>query len=1147
MLNYRKTVLLFLTTILAVSLIVGQPQLQAQSDTTSVSGNITDSTGAGIPHATVTVRNEATNAERATTADDVGFYTITNLSPGDYTIRIEATGFESFIQTTNHIDPNNGARINAALKVGSQSTTVTIAANGNTIQTETATVEQLVTEEQVQSIQLNGRDPLYLAQLEPGVRRGSSMTSFGFSLDNGLNINGSTYRNNGMTLDGAPMVRSRGDGDSVGVADVDATSQVQVLATSYPAEYGRASGGIIRIVPKSGTSELHASAFEYLRNSFFNANTWVRKSSTTASIADHPPAFTYNQFGYNANGPVYIPHLSFNHARNKLFFLLGEEWVRYRHGDTATGLVPTTLMRKGDFSELLSSSNIFYGASEQIVNPTTGVAYSGNVIPSGLSPNGLGLLKAYPAPNTSNPSYNWEDTAGYPENQRKDSVVIDYLPRENQRVRFTLLNFNYDSVSPHYGNFNRTPEEWHRPNQIGVLHHTWTINPTTVNEAFASVSVDHVKIGYDLATGLYDRTNYGIDYTYLYSASDKEIPNKIPTIEIANFTTLDGGPYPSRSGGVIWDFSDNLTKVLGKHTLKFGFLMERESENDFDQINVSSTTPGATNNQNGQFVFTDTRGGEPSSNVAVANAALGLFDTYGEIGLRSYTVFLSNMYDYFVQDSWHATPRMVVEFGLRHGIMLPYYAKWGNMSVYSPSNYSSSTAPTVSSSTGYVTGSNLYDGVVIPGTGFPGSANGHVSSSILNGSYSDLFYGYPRGYNPMIWTAIQPRVGISYSLGEKTAIRLGAGRYMDRLGISDNVHLGGNPPFQPSATVSYGSVDDPGGNGTNNYPINMTSYAYHFPSPEAWSWTLTAERDLSKLGIFSLGYVGRRGIHLQHLENINQLQAGTTYANSGINTDALRQYKGFSVIQQQTNSGRSIYHALEANLKRRVNNGATIGIAYTWSKDLDTASDSGTNIPNHYDPMEYYGPADYDTRQMMVINYVWDIRYGADLANPMFRTALSKWQVSGTMQFQSGTPQSVATSDDYAGVGPGSGSQLWDITGPIQMYRKSSPNNTNANAYWFSTSPFSQPADGTFAPRETRNQVYGPGFQSWNIAMQKTIPLGSDRNLLKFRAEAFNFTNHPNLDNPNVTPTSSTFGKVTGKGSTYASDREFQFGLRYQF
>lgn len=1138
--------------VLSLALLLLAPLAYSQSDNSSISGTITDSAGAVVPHASITVTNEATNEARTVTSNDAGAYTITNLPPGNYTVRVESSGFGSYVQSHTHLDPSIGMRVDAALQVGSSATTVNVIANANVVQTQTAAVGQLVTQQQVKAIQLNGRNPMYLAQLEPGVRRSSSISNFNFGLDNGININGSNSRENGMTFDGVPMVRSRGNGTSIGVADTDSTSEMQVLTAAYPAEYGRASGGIIRIVPKSGTSDFHGAVFEYLRNSFFNANTWVRNSNTDPTINGHPPAFRFNQFGWNFNGPVWIPGLGFNASKRKLFFLAGQEWIRYRHVDTDTRKVPSMLMRQGNFSELLDPGNIYnyYGKAVQLVNPSTGADYPGNIIPPDqLSANGLGLLNAYPEPNATNPTYNWYDAANYPEDQRKDTLVVDYVPSDSHHIRFSLLNYNYDSISPHYGNFNRTPQVWHRPNQVAVLHYTWTISPTMVNEAYFSGSADHVRIGIDTSSGLYNRTNYGINYPFLFPQGDKEIPDKIPTIQIANFDTLDGGPYPSHSGGVIWNAADSLTKIIGNHTLKFGFLYERESQNDFDQINVSSTTPGATNNQNGFFTFTDTRGGNPTSKAAVGNAALGLFDTYGEIGVRAYTIFLSNMYEYFAQDTWRARNNLVIEYGIRHSIMQPYYARWGNLSVFSPAAYNPSTAPTVDPTTGFVSGSNLYDGIVIPGSKFPSSAKGHVPDDILNSSYYQGLHGFDRGYNPTVWTNIQPRFGITWALTPTTVIRAGGGRYFDRLGVSDSVHLGGNPPFQPSATVSYGSVNNPGGVGANNYPINMTSYPYHFPSPEAWSWTLTAEHEFSGLGVFTLGYVGRHGLHLQHLENINQLLPGTRQANPNVaKPDALRPYQGFSVIQQQTNDGVSMYHGLQANLRRRVTHGLMFGVAYTWSKSMDSTSDAGNNIPNYYDPKEFYGPSDYDTRHIVVINYVWDLTYADHASNWAERNVLGRWQLSGTTQFQSGYPLSVSTGDDFAGVGPGSGNQLWVRNGPVQMLKKSSPNNVNSNL-WFTTNVFQKPAAGTFAPRESRNQVYGPGFQSWNIAMQKAFPLipALENSRLIFKAEAFNFVNHPNLDNPNTNPTSSTFGKVTSKGGTYASDRQMQFSLRYEF
>ena len=1119
----------------------------AQTDTSSLSGTISDSSGAVVANARVTVRNEATQTNREAITKDDGNFTIPNLAPGIYSVRVEASGFQTTALNGVHVDPNIGRRVDLTMKVGEASTSVTVEASANTVQTESGSVGQLITQEQVKNLQLNGRNPLYLAQMEPGVVRSNSMAALGFGLDNPLNVNGARSQESMQTFDGAPMVRTRSNGTSVGVADVDSTSEVQVLAVSYPAEYGRTSGGMIRLVPRSGTSGFHGSAFEYFRNNALNANTWQRNFALLPR-----QAFRYNQFGWNVTGPFFIPG-HFNKDRRKLFFLAGQEWVKYNHDDTtsATLKVPTPLMRQGNFSELLGP-NIFYKSPVQIVNPNTGANYPNNVIPAGdLSVNGIGLLNAYPLPNLStSPTSNWIDSALYTERQRKDSLVVDYVPADAHHLRFSLLNYNYDDYEPHFGNFNTNPRIFHRPNQVAVFHYTWTISANTVNDAFVSAAADHVDINIDTSSGLFDRTKYGINYPYLFGSATKVIPNKIPTIQMANFGTLDGGPYPSRSGGMVYDIGDALTKVWGNHTLKFGGLWEYAGENNYDQISVDNTRPGTTNNQNGLFTFTDARGGSPSSKAAVANVALGLFDTYGEIGQRSYTPFRGNMFEVFAQDQWRVTPKLVLEYGVRYSVMMPYHSLWGNEAFFNPTNYDPALAPAVDPITGFLTGGDPYNGVVIPGSGFPSEAKGHVPDNILNGDYQRLFRGYDKNYSPTVYTNIQPRVGFAFQPYPGTVIRAGAGRYVQRLGISDTVHVGGNAPFQPASTVTRGRVDNPGGIGVHALPLAFTSHAYTYPSPEAWAWNVTTEHEFVSVGTFTLSYVGRRGYHLEQLANINQLQPGTTQnpGNKGVNADALRPYKGFSTIIEAENVGGSFYHAMQANLRRRLTKGFLFGVAYTWSKSLDYGSSNGTNIPNAFDNSIMFGPSDFDTRHVMVANYVWDLPFGTHASNRLERLTIGNWQFSGTVQAQSGRPPSGAVSRnlDQAGVGPGSGNQYYIATHPPALPHQF---GSGSGAQWFDPSVFQPAPLGTFAPRGSRNLVYGPGFQSFNAALQKgfhIIPSLESHRLI-FKAEAFNFNNHPNWDNPDVSPTSSTFGKVTSKGTTYASERQYQFSLRYEF
>ena len=1146
---YTRALLFVVICLLAVA-----TPVFAQTDTSALSGTISDSSGAVVANAKVNIHNDATRTDRDAITNENGNFTITNLAPGRYTVRVEATGFQTTTLSDVQVDPNIGRRIDVALKVGESTTSVTVEAVANTVQTESGAVGQLISQEQVKNIQLNGRNPLYLAQMEPGVVRNNSMAALGFALDNPLNINGARSQESMQTFDGAPMVRTRSNGTSVGTADVDSTSQVQVLTVSYPAEYGRTSGGLVRLVPKSGTSDFHGSAFEYFRNNALNANTWSRNLAHQGRAA-----FRYNQFGWNLSGPVYIPG-HFNQDRNKLFFLVGQEWVKYNHDDFAQQKVPTSLMRQGNFSELLGP-NIFYSTPRQIVNPTTGAPYPNNVITQGLSPNGIGLLNAYPAPNITNNPNNWVDSALYTEKQRKDSVVVDYIPFDAHHLRLSVLNYNYDDYEPHFGNFNTNPRIFHRPNQIGVFHWAWTVSPTMVNDAFVSAAADHVDINIDTSSGRYDRTKYGINYPYLFGSANKVVPNKIPTTQLANFGTLDGGPYPSRSGGIVWDVGDTLTKVVGNHTLKFGFVWEYAGENNYDQISVDNTRPGTTNNQNGQFVFTDTRGGggAPTSKAAVANVALGLFDTYGEIGQRSYTPFRGNMYSMFAQDQWRVNPKLVLEYGLRYDIMTPYHSLWGNQAFFNPKEYKPALAPIVNPSTGFLTGGDPYNGVVIPGSGFPSAAKGHVPDNILNGGYQRLFRGYNSGYSPTVYSNIQPRFGFAYQIDPSTVVRAGVGRYFQRLGISDTVHVGGNAPFQPASTVTRGSVDNPGGLGQNALPLAYTSHAYTYPSPEAWGWNLTVEHEFSGVAIFTLSYVGRRGYHLEQLANINALQPGTVQKNPGVNADALRPYKGFSTIIEAENRGGSFYHAMQANVKRRLTKGFLFGVAYTWSKSLDYGSSNGTSIVNPFDNSVMYGPSDFDTHHVLVTNYVWDIPFATHASNTFVRTMLGDWQFSGTIQAQSGRPPSngISRNLDQAGVGPGAGNQYYVITRTPNLPHSFA--GATGTAHWFETGTacgpinttciFQPAAAGTFAPRGTRNAVYGPGFSSFSAGLQKgfhIIPSHENHQII-FKAEGFNYLNHPNWDNPVVSPTDAKFGLVTAKGNTYASERQFQFSLRYAF
>jgi Carboxypeptidase regulatory-like domain len=1136
----------------------------AQSDFGTISGYIKDPSGATVPGATITVTNQSGLRRQATT-DSGGFYAIPNLPPGFYAMTAEASGFQKYVSNNNKLDPSARLAINATLTVGATTQTIQVTAQVATLQTQSAAVQKLVTRQQIDTLELNGRNPVNLASLAPGAQ-GSNSAGLNFNFGQGpSHFNGSRNWNNLITYDGAPATRTRANGTSLGSADEDAVEEVQVLGANYSAEYGRTSGGQIRIVTKSGGPQFHGAAYEYVRNTDLNANTWQRNSNTTKSglaatnfvAPDH-----YNDFGYNIGGPFYIPG-HFNTNKDKVFWFWGQEFTRNYYTDQTSQTVPSLLMRQGDFSELLDPNNFYYKKSVQLVDPKTGADIPGNMmsnIPAGgstISPNGLGLLNAYPFPNLTTPingNQNFYLSAAHPQRQQKKTISVDVNVTPNQRLRYRGIYYSFWEYQPLDGGSGETPKYFDRPNFTNSLDYTWVLSPTKINELLFTVSHDRVLIPVNEA-GFVDATTRGVNFPFIFPVSEKLIPTRIPSINMSEFSGLSGGPYPSHSAGPIVDLSDNFSWVKGNHTFKFGGLWEWQGENNNDEINVSACNT-CTNTQNGQFLFSDNGGNftrpgyiDPSSGAAVANAALGLFDSYSEIGHRAYTIFRSNMYEFFAQDAWSVTSKLHFDYGVRYSLIYPYHADWGNMIAFDPTFYDPSKAVTVDPQTGLITGSptidQLYNGMVIPGSGFPSSANGRVPEA-SSGLYSSLFRGLPNYYGNIQKNAFQPRGGIAYRFNDKTVLRAGIGRFITRLGDSDSIFMGGNPPFQPNASTSFGSVDNPGGTGVNPVPLVVTTAARGTKSPEAWTWNFTVERELPWHSLLSVAYVGSHGLHLQRQADINQPTLATVAASPGVNLNALRPYKGFGSIRQSDGVATSQYKSLQIGLTRPFTKGLLFSFAYTLSKSMDSGSNVRDVVPNTYDTSFLWGPSEFDARNNVVASFLYKL--------PIFGNqkgfagqALGGWEVSSLLQFQSGTPCSVAGSNDYAGVGLdsnfgcGVNGQYWVMNGTPKIL------GNFGSGKWFDTSVFSAPPTGTFNTQHVRDIIYQPGFNNWNFGLFKTFPIHESMGL-QFRAEAFDFLNHPNWGGSsgggvNFNPTSSTFGEVTNKGS----ERNIQLSLRFYF
>ena len=1152
----------------------------AQNDVGSVVGFITDQSGAAAVGAKITITNEGTGETRVVTSDNQGHYTVPNLPPAIYRLTAEASGFQKFVSTHNTLASNSTIAIDAHLTVGQTTETVEVTATAAILQTQSASVQSEITGQQIQKQELNGRNPIYMTQFLPGVTSGATLGDFNFAFNSGdtFNINGARTQDTEYTIDGAPAVRTRDDGEIIAGANVDAVQEMQVLTADYSAEYGGASGAQVRIVTKSGTRDFHGTLYEYLRNSAMNANTWTRNLSPATRFAS---PFVYNNFGFAVGGPVWAPKVPLlDRLRNKFFFFVSEDWIRYRFASTIAEAVPTALMRQGNFSELLSS-NPWYPTGTQIYKPgtcptagaSTCVAYPGNIIPqSDWSHNGMAIINAYPAPT---PGFlqgqdNYDGALGNPENQRKGQINGDLLLTPSNHIEFRRSDDSFYELSPFNQNSPLVPIVFERPNQTNSLGWVWTITPTMINEARASVSIDDVYITAAPGGAGYDRSSFGIDFPYIIPGL-KSAENKIPTASLPTFLSLAGGPYPSHSSGIIYAASDSLTKVLGNHTIKGGFFFDDMGENDNDQINVS-TVPGGASNQNGTFFFSDPRTGlGATSGVGLANLALGLADSYTEIGTKAFTEWRGKMFEYFAQDNWQATPKLNLDYGVRVTTIVAPNAQWGNAVYFDPASYSAGAAPTVSPTTGLVTlgTGNPYNGMVIPGLSqFPSSATANnrvpaanpANNACAGQPCTGLFDpNLPKGYVNTS-TTILPRVGFAYQVMRGTVVRAGVGRFAENKGIIDNIFPGGNSPFQPTETVNNVSVDNPGASIVTGVepPITLTTMNHHLLPPRRVNWNLSIQQQLPWQSSFTLAYVGARGVHNWDVFDINQPTAGALTNNPGVNVNYLRPYRGFASIQQAQSGVNELYNSLQASWSGHFKSNSTFGVSYTWSKDLDNGSNYHTIVPDTYNTSNLWGPSEFDVRNVVVINYLYSVPLFVS-QNTLPGKLLGGWQISGATQFQSGNPCSAGSGSDFAGVGEvgsfncaASVGQFWVQNGPIRkLGHFAGASGNSSSAKWFATTTaagtplFTQPTAGTFnLQRGIRDNIYGPGLQDWNIAMIKSFPIYRE-NAFEFRAEAYNFINHPNLASPNFNPTSSTFGEVTAK--TTSNPRTLQLGARYRF
>ncbi len=699
----------------AICVLLAALPLLAQSKA-AINGDVTDATGAAVPNATVRVRSVSIGVERDTKTNESGSFSVPSLQGGDYEITVESTGFKTLVRSGVKLDTDQVANLKLRLEVGQLTEQVAVQAEAPLVDTSRGEVSHLITASNLQNYALPGRNPYYMLGILPGIvsRYGNFTTDFratSYSMG-ALMINGNRKDTNFVTLDGVNNGRVR-DGVQVNnILGVDFIEEVNVYTSRYAPEFGRSSGGQINFITRRGTQDYHASAYEFFMSDQFAASQAVTNSH---------PRLRYHNYGFTTGGPVYIPKV-WNKDKSKLFFFFGLEGRWLAGFNQKTSIVPTPLERAGDFSQSRTVP----------IDPDTKAPFPNNVIPvSRISNFGKALQKIYPDPNYAGPGGNYLAIRSQPTDNQDFIFRSDYNIRQNWLLTVRGLHGDQNFTSPFDNTGNNIPlfpVYRHRRGNNFTVAITTTFSPTLINE-FSAGESDY-REDFTLQGNGYSRDTWGITYPLLFSGGNNG--NRIPAVNFSNITGITGSGQPSKAATPTFIFQDNLTKIKGPHSIKAGFYLENMNMNELNQAS-----------DNGSFSFGNSSSNPLNTGVPWANGLLGVFDSYTESGPQAQTVYRAFAREIYAQDSWRARKNLTLEFGLRYALISPWSSRWNNEVAFMQQFWDPSKAPQVAANGSLVPGTgDPYNGLTLPGSGFPGSAAGRVPAA-SDPAIKALFRGVP--------------------------------------------------------------------------------------------------------------------------------------------------------------------------------------------------------------------------------------------------------------------------------------------------------------------------------------------------------------------------------------------------------------------
>jgi hypothetical protein len=1137
-----------------VLMLIAAGTASAQLTTADIVGTVTDPTGAIIPNANVTVVNLDTHETRNALSNASGNFDVTLLPVGRYSVTVKAKGFKNFVIPDLPVEAGDRAPADAHLATGGDNETVTVEATTPLLQADNATVSSTVTAKAVQDLPLNGRNFVQLVQLVPGANEGpgNGLTSGGRPDDrrqtSGFSVNGQDNTLNDFTIDGIDD-NERIIG-AIGVRpDVEGINEITVQTNSYAPEAGRTAGGVVSIITRTGTNKFHGSAYEFFRNDVFDARNVLQTTG-------RKPELRQNQFGASFGGPIF---------KDRTFFFADYEGLRNVSGQTDTSSVPDTYE--------YDAINSLNGETPQtLVNAGKGTAAYA------IDPISLFYLKLFPAPNkpgctdpTPSPASdclnnNYVISPSETQYSNTYDVRVDHKFNDRNQL-FGRYDYNkVDTFTPPAlgtrnglqisgGRYNFDGPATDYASQIG-LGFTHTFNPNfllDLRAAYTRINNFSAPLNYganaDTTAGFGPNMNFN------------QLSNVLTPIAFGPFSDIGDGAYvPLQDIDNTFQYSGVVSYIVGNHQIRAGASFIRRQAR-----NVQSAFPGG---QYGFGLSSDnvTGGGAKQNDNILASSLVGAFSSES----RNYDIDTPDYRTYepsfFVQDSWKINPKLTVLYGGRYDVFTPFTEAHGHISNFDYTEARNDNAGNIAGAlkVANVNGVNANAGIktdysnFAPRIGFAYSVRPNL---VLRGGYGLSFF--PGNYTSNFDLKNAPFVSVYSPSCQVSTVGIA-------LNVAADTAAGLNPKCTAAGEYDGTGTFDAGLPLPAPQTINSQSLSFIAEDPKFRSamiqqYNLQIEEQFGA-NVLTVGYVGNKADHLpQTINDINVPLPGNSITGGASSARPLSALlPNLSSVGWGASEGISNYNALQVALQRRFSKGLAYDGNYTWGKAMSNnvgfseEGDQGAYNANPYDTHIDYGVAENSIANRFALSINYEFQYGKDW-HGIKKQAFAGWEVNSIAVWQSGKPLTI--------VNGGSGGSTSDIgaEGGTTVYgNRATPINNGGSdrpnivanpkgpkklSEYFNTAAYAPQTLGTIG-NEVRNSIYGPHFRHIDLSLFKDFHL-TERYVLQFRAEAFDFTNTPNYyipqNNPgNLTLGSSSFGTVTNYDPNY-TPRQMQFALKLTF